>query len=171
MGDGNNYTSPLLHTIKLTGLSPKTRYYYQYGPVPSVHGRAPTVSCHAASQPYQLPAPAFARISMPQGSDTKPPHIRTRARSRAVQNGCLWRCRVGDGVIFSEILDFTTLPAVGSNERVKIAVTADLGERTRHVRQQHRVCKELTCLCTAIVFWALSGVRMAAGCVKSQLGF
>ena len=29
LGKGDNYTSPLLHTIKLTGLSPKTRYYYQ----------------------------------------------------------------------------------------------------------------------------------------------
>ena len=29
LGKGDNYTSPLLHTILLTGLSPKTRYYYQ----------------------------------------------------------------------------------------------------------------------------------------------
>lgn len=27
--NGNNYTSPLLHTIKLTGLKPKTEYFYQ----------------------------------------------------------------------------------------------------------------------------------------------
>jgi len=32
LGKGDNYTSPLLHTIKLTGLSPKTRYYYQCAP-------------------------------------------------------------------------------------------------------------------------------------------
>ena len=29
MANGNNYTSPLLHTIKLTGLEPKTQYFYQ----------------------------------------------------------------------------------------------------------------------------------------------
>ena len=29
MGTGNNYTSPLLHTVKLTGLTPSTKYFYQ----------------------------------------------------------------------------------------------------------------------------------------------
>ncbi len=28
MGTGNNYTSPNLHSIKLTGLKPGTKYYY-----------------------------------------------------------------------------------------------------------------------------------------------
>ena len=31
MGTGNNYTSPLLHTCRLTGLKPKTQYFYQCG--------------------------------------------------------------------------------------------------------------------------------------------
>jgi phosphodiesterase/alkaline phosphatase D-like protein len=29
MATGNNYTSPLLHTCKLTGLTPSTQYFYQ----------------------------------------------------------------------------------------------------------------------------------------------
>ena len=32
MATGNNYTSGLLHTIKLTGLTPGTTYYYQCAP-------------------------------------------------------------------------------------------------------------------------------------------
>ena len=39
-------------------------------------------------------------------------------------------CRVGDGVTFSKTYNFTTLPAVGSTETLKIGVTADLGERS-----------------------------------------
>jgi hypothetical protein len=35
---------------------------------------------------------------------------------------------VGDGSDFSSTYSFTTLPAVGSTETLKIAVTADLGE-------------------------------------------
>jgi len=34
MAQGNNYTSGLLHTIKLTGLKAGTQYYYQCVPLP-----------------------------------------------------------------------------------------------------------------------------------------
>ena len=48
LATGNNYTSPLLHTIKLTGLMPKTKYYYQCAPLLAVlwltASRAPCVT-------------------------------------------------------------------------------------------------------------------------------
>ncbi len=54
------------------------------------------------------------------------------------RNIFLHGCRVGDGVLFSKIYDFTTLPAVGSSERVKIVVTADLGKCTGQLKQGRR---------------------------------
>jgi predicted phosphodiesterase len=63
MGTGNNYTSPNLHSIKLTGLKPGTKYYYS----------------------------------------------------------------VGDGITFSPIKSFKTLPTPGDNVSTKIAITADIG--------------------------------------------
>ena len=37
--------------------------------------------------------------------------------------------RVGDGITFSAIKTFTTLPAPGDNVQTKIAITADIGEQ------------------------------------------
>ena len=45
LGKGDNYTSPLLHTIKLTGLSPKTKYYYQCAPGAPLPCLQPTHVC------------------------------------------------------------------------------------------------------------------------------
>jgi hypothetical protein len=39
-----------------------------------------------------------------------------------------WQRRVGDGISFSATHNFTTLPAVGSSDVLKIAVTADMGK-------------------------------------------
>ena len=63
LGKGDNYTSPLLHTIKVTGLSPKTRYYYQCAPAARsrLHeyvfadccgARTETLACAAVPVPY-----------------------------------------------------------------------------------------------------------------------
>jgi len=139
-GDGNNYTSPLLHTIRLTGLSPKTRYYYQCALPPEwrppavcpPHRSVWTFRQRSLAAVLAAPSLLLKGLSMPWRSLQ---HGSSMCSLLPSLKFSVCRCRVGDGVTMSQIYDFTTLPAVGSNERVKIVVTADMGERTRHFPQ------------------------------------
>ena len=49
---GKNYTSPLLHTVLLTGLTPSTQYFYQCAPCAQIASSSAGLTCAAAHRAH-----------------------------------------------------------------------------------------------------------------------